>query len=79
MTRNNVTTPADGRTTVPTLLTARQVYKDILGIDKRSFYQELAAGRIPKPVRIGASRTRWRADRLNAWLDSLESTPDQAA
>lgn len=67
---NDCGTPS-GAATVPALLTARQVY-ELLGLDKRSFYRELAAGRIPPPIRMGTSRTRWRADRILAWLDSLE-------
>ena len=57
---------------LPALLTAKQVY-DLLNIDKRSFYRELAAGRLPKPIRIGEKRTRWRTDKIVAFLDSLEA------
>jgi predicted DNA-binding transcriptional regulator AlpA len=73
MTRTKISTPAitvDGLATLPTLLTARQVY-ELLGLDKRSFYRELAAGRIPKPIRVGLNRTRWRSDDLRKWMDSL--------
>ena len=61
----------DGLVSVPELISARQLYK-LLGMDKRSFYRELAVGRIPPPIRIGDRRTRWRADRIREWLDSLE-------
>ena len=71
-TTHDTTITSDGRVNLPKLLTARQVY-ELLGLDKRSFYREPAANRIPQPVRIGTTRTRWRADRVLAWLDSLEA------
>jgi predicted DNA-binding transcriptional regulator AlpA len=48
------------------LLDVRQTMA-MFGLSKSSIYKLSAAGRFPRPVRIGRS-TRWRADELRAWL-----------
>ena len=50
----------------PMLLTAEDLAGS-LQIARGSVWRNLAAGRLPSPVRIGGA-TRWRADEVSAWI-----------
>jgi excisionase family DNA binding protein len=47
----------------------------LLGIGKRTVWTWDAAGKLPAPVRIGAT-VRWRAAELDAW--AAAGCPDRA-
>lgn len=47
-------------------LTAAEV-ANRLGISQRHFWSMVAAGRVPRPFRLGRS-VRWVAEELEAWL-----------
>ncbi len=48
------------------LFTASELAQ-VLGTSTRTIWRLLAAGKIPKPVRLG-SRPRWPADELREWI-----------
>jgi predicted DNA-binding transcriptional regulator AlpA len=52
----------------PLLLTARQAAA-VCGRSLRTWRTWDSSGRIPRPIRIGAS-TLWRAAELHAWVDA---------
>jgi excisionase family DNA binding protein len=41
----------------------------LCGVSRATWYALAAAGRLPKPVRLGR-RTLWRVDELKAWIDA---------
>lgn len=41
------------------------------GKSRTSIYRDIAAGRMPAPVRIGPRAVGWRSDEYDAWLRSL--------
>ncbi|MCG5495642.1 helix-turn-helix transcriptional regulator [Ectothiorhodospira variabilis] len=45
---------------------------EFLGIGKTSLYRLVAAGRLPRPIRLSAQSTGWRLSTLNAYLESAE-------
>jgi excisionase family DNA binding protein len=49
----------------PLLLTAEQV-ACLLGISRRSVFQWVRDGLLPRPMKLGAS-SRWHAPTLRAW------------
>lgn len=57
----------DSSTTV-LLLDAREASR-MLGVSRSTWLSLRAAGRTPRPVRIGR-RTLWRIDELKAWVDA---------
>jgi prophage regulatory protein len=56
----------DSSDVTPLLVTARTA-AEMCGISLRTWRTWDAAGRIPRPVRIGRS-TRWGVDELRAWI-----------
>ena len=63
------------QTQSPTLLTIKGVAQTMEA--GRSFiYQEVAAGRFPKPVKLGRS-TRWIAAEIHAWIAAKAQARDQ--
>ena len=42
-------------------------------------YQDMAAGRFPKPIRIGARGVAWREADLERWLAERIAESEQAA
>ena len=51
------------------LLTLRDV-KRLTTLSSATVYRYCAAGRFPKPVRLGPNRCAWRAAEVQAWNDS---------
>lgn len=41
------------------------------GRARSSIYRDVAAGRMPAPVRIGPRAVAWRSDTFDSWLASL--------
>lgn len=75
MTRSIASTaqPVQSITNDPVLLDVRQVAA-ILGCSPRHAYRLADAGRMPRPLKLGAL-VRWRRDELNAWIsDGCPST-----
>ena len=52
--------------TTPLLLSADRL-ADLLGVSVRTLWRLRSAGRLPRPVRLGAS-VRWRADEVTLWV-----------
>ena len=50
----------------PALLTVNDVAA-MLAVSPRHVYRSCDAGRLPRPVRLGAA-VRWRADELRLWI-----------
>jgi prophage regulatory protein len=62
-------------TQTPVLLTVKGVAQTVQA--GRSFiYQEVAAGRFPKPVKLGRS-TRWIAAEITAWIAAKAQARNQ--
>ena len=40
-----------------------------VGLGKTFVYNEVQAGRFPRPVKIGARASRWRLSDINKWMD----------
>lgn len=40
------------------------------GLSRSALYQAMAAGRFPRPVRIGVRAVGWRQAAISDWLDS---------
>lgn len=59
----------------PLLVDARELAK-LLGAGLRTVRTWDAAGRLPRPVRIGGA-VRWHLEEIRAWLDA--GAPDRAA
>lgn len=43
---------------------------DATGLSSATIYRKLAAGDFPKPVRMGARCTRWKAADVRAWIQA---------
>jgi len=52
----------------PLLLSVRELGK-LLSISTATLWRWEAAGRIPRPVKIGGT-TRWRADEIRQWIEA---------
>jgi predicted DNA-binding transcriptional regulator AlpA len=62
---------------IPALLTVKGVAQTVQ--QGRSFiYQEVQAGRFPKPVKLGRS-SRWIAAEIHAWIAAKAQARDQQA
>ncbi len=50
----------------------------LLKRSRASLHRDLAAGRLPRPIRFGAgsSAVRWRRQTVLAWLESLAANED---
>lgn len=44
------------------------------GMSRSWIYKQVAAGRFPRPVKIG-SASGWQADDIDRWLDALCADP----
>lgn len=42
----------------------------ICAVSRSFVYREIAAGRFPRPVRVGPRAARWRLQEVTAWMDS---------
>jgi prophage regulatory protein len=42
-----------------------------LGLSRSSIYRLVAAGQLPKPVKLSAQSIAWRASELDAWIAKL--------
>ena len=45
----------------------------MIGVHRVTLYKWMADGAFPASVKIGRNSTRWRAEAVEAWLDSLEA------
>ncbi|MCH8167156.1 MAG: helix-turn-helix domain-containing protein [Proteobacteria bacterium] len=59
----------------PKLFTLAEV-SETLGRSRSSIYRDVAAGRIPKPVKIGSS-VRWPSNEIAAVVDRLVAERDK--
>jgi len=62
-------------TQTPVLWTVKAVGGNT-GTSRSFIYQEVAAGRFPKPVKLGRS-TRWIAAEIHAWIAAKAQARDQ--
>lgn len=62
-------------TQTPVLWTVKAV-GGTTGASRSFIYQEVAAGRFPKPVKLGRS-TRWIAAEIHAWIAAKAQARDQ--
>lgn len=44
------------------------------GMSRSWIYKEVAAGRFPKPVKVGGA-SGWNAEAIDRWIESLISAP----
>ena len=59
----------------PVLLTVKGAGQ-VTGASRSFIYQEVAAGRFPKPVKLGRS-TRWISAEIHAWIEAKAQARDQ--
>jgi len=52
----------------PILLTVKGA-GEVTGASRSFIYQEVAAGRFPRPIKLGRS-TRWIAAEIHAWIEA---------
>ncbi|RMD91188.1 MAG: AlpA family phage regulatory protein [Alphaproteobacteria bacterium] len=52
-------------------LLRRAEVEDLTGLSKSGLYELIAAGRFPRPVRVGIQAVRWRASEIAAWQKAL--------
>lgn len=50
------------------LITARDAWA-LCGLSRAAWYKANAAGKVPRPVKIGGA-TRWRRDELVRWIEA---------
>jgi len=50
------------------LLLSAMVLGELLGVSRRHIYRLKAAGKLPRPLRVGAS-VRWRQEHINKWIE----------
>ena len=58
--------------TPPTRLLTRGEVADLIGVHPMTVHKWHEAGKLPRAVRIGPRARRWRADEMQAWIDSRE-------
>lgn len=49
------------------------------GMSNSTLYEEVAAGRFPKPVKIGARSVGWISTEVDAWIEQRIQQRDQEA
>lgn len=52
-------------------LLRRSEVERLTGLSKSTLYEQMAAGRFPRPVRIGARAVRWCASDIEEWQRNL--------
>ncbi|MCA8130875.1 MULTISPECIES: helix-turn-helix transcriptional regulator [Burkholderia cepacia complex] len=51
---------------------------DCVGVKKTTLYRWIREGKFPAPVQLGARSVGWRATDVQQWLESRQSTREQA-
>jgi len=49
------------------------------GMSNSTLYEEVAAGRFPRPVKIGARSVGWISTEVDAWIEQRIQQRDQEA
>lgn len=49
------------------------------GLSNSTLYDEIAAGRFPKPIKIGARAVGWVSSEVDAWIEQRIEQRDQEA
>ena len=57
----------------------REAVEDITGLPTSSLYDEMAAGRFPRPVKLSARRVGWLESEVDEWLAGKIAERDNAA
>ncbi len=61
------------------LLTLHQV-EDLTGFRRAFLYKEMAAGRFPRPVKIGPKAVRWEEMKVHRWIqDQIQESEQRGA
>ena len=60
------------------ILRIRQTVK-ATGKSKSAIYADIAAGKFPRPVKLGAKAVGWFLDEIEAWQDARAAERDKAA
>jgi prophage regulatory protein len=64
---------AEQLSTALRILRRKQV-QDRIGLQKSSLYALIAANKFPRPVRLSARAVGWRAEDVDAWIQSRIAT-----
>jgi excisionase family DNA binding protein len=59
--------PPSPAPSVPPLLYSREQLCEVLGISRATLDRLQAAGKLPRPLRLGGQR-RWRAEEIRQWI-----------
>ena len=49
-----------------------------VGLSKSTIYAEIAAGRMPAPIKLGKRASGWLASEIDAWLGKAKRTAERA-
>ncbi len=60
------------------LLTLREVIR-MTSLSRSTIYTQVASRAFPRPIRVGARGVRWRADEIQAWIDSRPRAGSEGA
>ena len=52
------------------LISIREVCERLGGIHQATAYRMIEKGQLPEPIRIGERTARWRADEIDAYIES---------
>lgn len=61
----------------PLMYRAKPLAKS-LGIGVSTLWDWVRSGKFPKPLKLGANLTAWRADEVRAWLDKCPRFDEEA-
>ena len=64
---------------IPVVLLTLQEVKRQVSMSRSSIYAQMAVGAFPRPIRVGARGVRWRADEIQAWIDSRPRAGSEGA
>ncbi len=56
---------------LPDLLLSVNEVAELLSVSPRSVWRFAAAGKLPRPLRVGGRSARWRASEIQRFLDQL--------
>ncbi len=61
----------------PLMYRAKPLAKS-LGIGVSTLWDWVRSGKFPKPLKLGANLTAWRADEVHAWLNTRQRFDEEA-
>ena len=63
-----MSTPAKTTALPPGSVTSPRRFSQRFDLSSATIYREIAAGRLPRPIRLTPGRVAWTEDQIQAWL-----------